>query len=92
MLLFHATNSIRRILLYDCTLPFYCSDKIIFYEDAPKKKFSHFRCAPCTVHFGDPWYLVFYFLNFKTPHIESHYETNRKIMGSFPDCVTGILQ
>jgi len=65
--------------------------KIIIYEDAPKK-FSHFRCARSTMHFGDPWYLVVHFLNFKTPHIESHYETSRKVVGSFPDGVTGILQ
>jgi len=65
--------------------------KIIIYEDAPKKKFSHFRCARTTVHFGDPWYLVFHLLNFTTPHIETHYEISRKVMGAFPDGVTGIL-
>jgi hypothetical protein len=66
--------------------------KIVIYEDVPKKKFCHFRCAHSTVHFGDPWYLVFHFLNFKTPHIESHYATSRKVVGSFPDGVNGILQ
>jgi len=68
MLLFHVTNSLGRILLYDSTLSFYFSDnKTIIYQAEPKKKFGHFRRVPSTVHFGDPWYLVFHFLNFKIP-------------------------
>ena len=69
---------------WHCIFFIFQTRKIIIHEGAPKKKFSHFRCAPSTVHFGDPWYLVFHFLNFKTPHIESHYATSRKVWVLFP--------